>query len=55
VNIFSDAQTNGGLLLAVAPAQEALVLEQLHHAEINAATVIGEVSGTGTGQILVKS
>ncbi|MBU4354065.1 MAG: selenide, water dikinase SelD, partial [Proteobacteria bacterium] len=55
VNIFSDAQTNGGLLLAVAPAQAALVLEQLHNAEINAATVIGEVRGTGTGQILVKS
>jgi selenide,water dikinase len=55
VDIFSDAQTNGGLLLAVAPAQEALVLEQLHQAQINAATVIGEVSGAGAGRILVES
>ena len=54
VDIFSDAQTNGGLLLAVAPEQAAFLLEQLHLAGIAVAVVIGEVTGAGAGKILVQ-
>jgi len=54
VDILSDAQTNGGLLLAVAPEQAAFLLEQLHLAGIAAAAVIGEVTGAGAGKILVQ-
>ena len=53
VNIIADAQTSGGLLMAVPPEKEGVVLKQLAAEGVTAATV-GEVSGTGEGRILIR-
>jgi len=52
--ILYDAQTSGGLLIAV-PADEALaLLRDLHHAGIPQATIIGEVCSGSPGTVHVK-
>jgi len=50
VDLFSDAQTNGGLLLAVAPDRAEAFLECLKGHGIHAAA-IGEVTGQAPGRI----
>jgi selenide,water dikinase len=54
VDLFSDAQTNGGLLLAVAPDQAGPFLDCLQSHGINAAA-IGEVTGQAPGRIRLES
>ncbi len=51
VDLLSDAQTNGGLLLAVSPEEAPGLLTCLHRQGITAAAIIGEVSGPGSGRI----
>jgi selenide,water dikinase len=53
VDLFSDAQTNGGLLLAVAPDQAETFLECLQGHGIHAAA-IGAVSGQSPGSIRLE-
>jgi selenide,water dikinase len=53
VDLFSDAQTNGGLLLAVAPDQAQSFLDCLQGHGICAAA-IGEVTGSGPGKIRLE-
>ncbi len=54
VDLFSDAQTNGGLLLAVAPDQAEAFLDCLQGHGIDAA-LIGEVTGQASGKIRLES
>jgi selenide,water dikinase len=53
VDLFSDAQTNGGLLLAVAPDQAAALLACLEDHGSPAAT-IGAVTGQAPGRIRLE-
>jgi selenide,water dikinase len=53
VDLFSDAQTNGGLLLAVSPDQAHSVLECLQRHGIPAA-LIGEVTDQAPGRIRLE-
>jgi len=53
VDLFSDAQTNGGLLLAVNPDQAPALLDCLAHYGIHAA-FIGAVTGQGPGRIRLE-
>jgi selenide,water dikinase len=39
--VFADAQTSGGLLLAVAPAAAEALLAELHHRGVGAAARVG--------------
>lgn len=51
LDILADAQTNGGLLIAVAGDQAADLLACLHQRGVSAAAVIGEVCAAGEGSI----
>jgi len=53
LDIFSDAQTNGGLLIAIADEEAKTLIKRLHAAGVSSAAVIGEVSATGKGKIRV--
>ena len=53
VDLFSDAQTNGGLLLAAAPDQTEAFLDCLQGHGIDAA-LIGEVTGQAPGRIRLE-
>jgi selenide,water dikinase len=53
VDLFSDAQTNGGLLLAVAPDQAEALLDCLQSHGIHAAA-IGAVTGQTSGSIRLE-
>ncbi len=53
VDLFSDAQTNGGLLLAVAPDQAQSFLDCLQGHDLFAAA-IGEVTRSGPGKIRLE-
>jgi selenide,water dikinase len=55
LDLVSDAQTNGGLLIAVAGAEAADLLACLHDRGVTAAAVIGEVTAPGTGTIHLKN
>jgi selenide, water dikinase len=48
-----DAQTSGGLLLAVPPEHEAALLEALREEATPAAAVIGRLTGEKTGAVRV--
>lgn len=52
--LICDAQTSGGLLAAIDESHAKGAIERLHEAGIASATVIGEVTSTGTGIITVK-
>ncbi|MBN2578790.1 MAG: selenide, water dikinase SelD [Pirellulales bacterium] len=55
VEILFDAQTSGGLLIALPePAAEGFI-KRLHAEGIREAAVIGRVSAEGTGRILLRS
>jgi selenide,water dikinase len=53
VDLLSDAQTSGGLFIAVAPPQAEELLTRLHDRGVTEAAIIGEVTGTGVGRIRV--
>lgn len=53
VDLFSDAQTNGGLLLAVAPDQAESLLDCLRD-QGSVAALIGAVTGTAPGRIRLE-
>jgi selenide,water dikinase len=54
LDVCFDAQTSGGLLIAVPEANAAPLLERLHAEGVPEAAVIGEVLGDGTGRVLVR-
>ncbi len=49
VDICFDAQTSGGLLIAIEQAKAADLLKALHDRGISAATIIGKITGQGHG------
>ena len=51
LDLLADAQTNGGLLIAVAGEQAGDLLSCLHDRGVTAAAVIGEVTAPGRGAI----
>jgi selenide,water dikinase len=54
LDLLSDAQTNGGLLIAVAGDQADRLLVCLHDRGVTAAALIGEVAASGPGAICLK-
>ena len=54
LDICFDAQTSGGLLIAVPDAQAQTLLSRLHQAGVTAAATIGHLTA-GTGRVLVRS
>jgi selenide,water dikinase len=53
VDLLSDAQTSGGLLIAITPAPGEVLMNRLREAGVTEAAIIGEVTGTGVGRIRV--
>jgi selenide, water dikinase len=51
LDLLSDAQTNGGLLLSVAPAAAATCVSRLQDEGHAAAAVVGEITASGEGSI----
>ena len=52
--LLCDAQTSGGLLIAVAAAQADDLVAALREAGVDAAVAIGRIMGPGTGRIRVR-
>lgn len=52
-DLLSDAQTSGGLMIAVAPHQGETLMDRLRKAGVADAAVIGEVTGTGSARIKI--
>jgi selenide,water dikinase len=50
-----DAQTSGGLLIAIAAADADRLLKALHDAGVSAATVVGKVLSKGAGIVHVRT
>jgi AhpD family alkylhydroperoxidase len=55
VDICFDAQTSGGLLIAIEESKAPALLQALHGRGIAAATIIGKIQGKGTGLIHVET
>ncbi len=55
IDICFDAQTSGGLLIAIEEAKADSLLKALHSHGVRAATIIGKVAGKGTGLIHLES
>ncbi len=53
-NLLFDAQTSGGLLIAVAEAEAAALLEALHQSGVEAAALVGEVTEKNPSCIRVE-
>ncbi len=53
VDLLSDAQTSGGLFIAVAPRDGEILMSRLQERGVTDAALIGEVTGTGAGRIRV--
>ncbi len=53
VDLLSDAQTSGGLFIAIAPQHGELFLGRLREQGVTEATIIGQVTDTGAGRIKV--
>ncbi len=51
--ILADAQTSGGLLIAVAPQKANALVKELHRRGVAAAAIIGRFLGKGEGRITV--
>ncbi len=51
--LLSDAQTSGGLLVAMKASDANNYLADLHNNGFSAASVIGEFTGKGTGKIKI--
>jgi selenium donor protein len=52
--MLSDAQTSGGLLIAIPEAYSAKLLETLHARGVASAAVIGSFTSRGPGQVVVR-
>jgi cysteine desulfurase NifS/selenium donor protein len=52
--ILCDAQTSGGLLVALPENDAKLYLKELHEAGINQAKIIGNFTSSGKGKIFIK-
>lgn len=52
--LLADAQTSGGLLMAVRPSQAEAMVKELIYKGADASAVIGEITGPGDGMILVS-
>ncbi len=52
-DLLSDAQTSGGLFIAIAPKDGEVLMARLKDAGVAEAALIGEVTGTGAGRIRV--
>jgi selenide, water dikinase len=52
-DLLADAQTSGGLLIALAPRHREVYLSRLLRSGVTAAAVIGEVTDLGVGRIRV--
>jgi len=55
VDICFDAQTSGGLLIAIEPGRAADLLQALHDRGLSAATTIGKVTAPGSGLIRLET
>ncbi len=55
VDICFDAQTSGGLLIAIEQPKAAAFLKALHDRGVSAATLIGKVAAQGSGLIRLKT
>jgi len=53
-DICYDAQTSGGLLIAVSPANASGLLKSLHKTGISAAAIIGKATRKGTGKVFIN-
>jgi selenide,water dikinase len=53
-NLLFDAQTSGGLLIAVAADDADTLLEKLQQNGVAAAALIGEVTQDNPGRLLIK-
>jgi len=55
VDMCYDAQTSGGLLIAIAESDAGDLLKALHNAGIVAAAIVGRVSAKGSGFVHIKT
>ena len=55
LDLFSDAQTNGGLLLTVAPAADTEIVARFQEEGCVTAAVVGEVTAPGKGVIHLEA
>jgi selenide,water dikinase len=55
LDVCMDAQTSGGLLIAVAEADAPALLAQLHRDGITEAAIVGKVRGKGAGHIFLET
>ena len=55
VDICYDAQTSGGLLIAVAPKDAAGLLKALHKSGVSAANIVGKAFRKGSGRVFIRS
>ena len=55
VDMCYDAQTSGGLLIAIAESDAGSLLKALHKDGISAAAIVGRVSGKGSGLVHIKT
>ncbi len=55
LDLLSDAQTNGGLLLAVDPGAATGIVARFQEAGCPQAAVIGAVTGRGSGRLRVEA
>jgi selenide,water dikinase len=54
VDLLSDAQTSGGLFIAIAPGHGEQLVARLREKGVVNAAIIGEVTDAGVGKIKVK-
>jgi selenide,water dikinase len=54
VDLLSDAQTSGGLFIALAPEDGEALMKRLDERSVTEAAIIGEVTATGVGRICLK-
>jgi cysteine desulfurase NifS/selenium donor protein len=52
--LLADAQTSGGLLIAVAAKQANQMIADLRQAGVSAAKIVGEIAGKGDGRIRIE-
>jgi len=55
VDICYDAQTSGGLLIAIKKSDAGAFLKALHDAGVSAAAVVGKVAAKGSGLVHIKT
>lgn len=54
-DVCFDAQTSGGLLIAVPESSAAALLQRLHEEGVSEAAVVGSIVGPGSGRVLLRS